>query len=157
MSYRPQYVYPPTPVGFEDEEFHYSFDSTTTPLLATAITTLAQVNDIILPLQADAPFIARGLRITLGTADSTLDFKLKTPAGDYMETTFVPIARYAAGGGLAIAGRLVVPFDTEIECPAGSNWTLYLYNPTGGNVNPPAVTLFGVKRRQCNAGIRRAA
>jgi len=154
-TYRPQFAFPPPPYGYDDEQFSYSFDGSTVPLLNAAIAAGQPANNIILLLEADAPFIARGLKIQLGTAASTLWFQLKTPRGDYMQVVPVPIALYAGlGGGAPIAGELIVPFDAEIECPSGSNWTLYLYNPTAGNVNPPAVTLFGVKRRQCGAGFQ---
>ena len=158
MTYRPQFAYPSPPFGMQDEQFHYSFDGTTIPLLSSvnALAAGSQSNDIILPLQADAPFIARTLKIQLGTAASLLWFKLKTPRGDYLQVVPVPLALYAGGmDGIAMAGQLFIPLEPEIECPPGSNWTLYLYNPTSGNVNPPAVTLFGVKRRMC--GTRRRA
>ena len=154
MSYRPQYAYPRTPRGFEDETFHYSFDSTNTTLLGVAIAAGGQANNIMLPLDPDAPFIVRGLKILLGTAGSNLDVQLKTPWGDYISTVPIPLRRWADGGGRAIAGKLVVPFEPEVECPAGGSWSLYLYNPTSGNVNPPAITLYGIKRR---CGARRAA
>jgi hypothetical protein len=158
MTYRPQFAYPPPPRGFEDEQFHYSYDGATVPLLssANALVAGAFANNIILPTEADAPFLARAIKIQLGTADSTLNFQLKTPRGDYMQTTPVPIARYAGqGDGAAICGKLVIPMESEIECPPSSVWTLYLYNPTSGTVNPPAVTISGVKRRKC--GGRRVA
>lgn len=155
--FRPQYAYPPTPRGKEDETYHYSFDNTNTPYLALSLASLQYFNDIILPMDQDTPFICRGIKIQLsGAAESrsgfpitTLDVKLKTPHGDYLQTNFVPISRWATGSGIAVAGQLMVPMENEIECPAGSNWTMYLYNPTSGSVTPPAVTLFGVKRRGC--------
>jgi len=154
MTYRPQFVYPAPPAGFEDEQFHYSFDSTNTPALANSLPAGAYANDIPLLLQSDAPFIARAIKIQLGAAHSTLWFELKTPHGDYIALPYVPISRYAGeGDGAAIAGRLFVPIEEAIYCPSGSSWVLYLYNPTLASVNPPALTLFGCKRRDC----RRAA
>jgi len=147
--YRPQYIYPAPPPGFEDEQFSYIFDSTNTPTLVSAIATTQQIHSIPLPLESDSPFICRGIHIRLGTGHSNLYFELKTPHGDYMQTTFVPIARYAGGSGAAIVGFTPAPVECEVECPAGSNWTLYLYNPTTGNVTPPSITLLGVKRRLC--------
>jgi hypothetical protein len=150
MSYRPQYAYPPSPRGTEGETFHYSFDGTNTPVLALTLAAGAQANDIMLPLDPDAPFICRGIRIALGTAGSVLDVKLKTPAGDYIETAFVPEARWAFRGGLP----QVVALEPEVWCAAGGVWTLYLYNPAGAPVAPPAITFFGIKERFCQ---RRAA
>ena len=31
MNYRPQFVYPPPPEGWRDEDFEYSFNLTTCP------------------------------------------------------------------------------------------------------------------------------
>ncbi len=151
MSYRPQYAYPPTPPGFEDETFDYSFDATNTPVLALAIAAAGESNDIMLPLQPDAAFIARGLLIRAVTGGlSTLNVRLKTPHGDYIATSPIPAGRWADGSGRAtVTGKVKTVFNDEIECPAGSVWTLYLQNPTTGSVTPPAVTLYGVKRRMC--------
>lgn len=152
MTYRPQYAYPPPPAGFKDEQFHYSFDGTNCPLLSTAnaLAPGAASNNIILLMQSDAIFLARALKIKLGNSHSTLDFQLKTPRGDYMQTVPVPLALYAGRiDGVNGAGHFFVPIEAEIEAPPGSNWTLYLYNPTSGTVNPPAVTLYGVKRWDC--------
>lgn len=163
-NYRPQYAYPPAPLGWEDEQFHYSFDSTNTPLLSTANALAAGAfsNNIILPMDSEQTngkgvvFFARAIKIRLGTLHSSLNFQLRTPHGDYMQAVPVPIALYASRiDGKSIAGQYFIPFEAEIESPAGSNWTLYLYNPTSGSVNPPSVTLVGVKRRMC--GVRRAA
>lgn len=150
MTYRPQFSYPPPPFGFEDEQFHYSFDATTTPLLAVAIPAGGFALNIILPMQADAPFLCRALKIRNSTSHSTLSFQLRTPRGDYMQAVPVPIADYASHiDGNNTAGHVFIPLEAEVEAPSGSNWTLYLYNPTLGSVNPPAVTLYGVKRRRC--------
>ena len=153
-TYRPQFAFPSTPLGFRDDQFTYNWDGTTVPTLAGNLAAGATTNNILLPTQADAPFIARGLKIRTGASDSTLWFQLKTPRGDYMQTVPVPIALYASKiDGAAIAGRYLVPFDSEIEAPASSIWTLYLYNPTGGSVALPSVSLVGVKR----CSLRRAA
>jgi hypothetical protein len=156
MSYRPQYAYPLTPAGFEDETFDYSFDQTNTPVLALPLLAGAEANDIMLPMQADAPFIARGLLIVNTTTGggSPLNIRLKTPHGDYLATSPVPSARWANGSVRAVStGKAKTPFEPEIKCPAGSVWTLYLQNPTTGTVTPPSVTLYGIKRRVC-AGVK---
>lgn len=161
-TYRPQFAHPPAPMGFEDEQFHYAFDGTNCPLLASTSPVPAGgfSNNIILLMEADAIFICRTLAIRNSGGSSTLWFQLKTPRGDYMQATPVPPTLYAysnAGGppGLA-AGHNRTPLEAEVECPPGSNWTLYLYNPTAAPVAPPMVTLYGVKRRKCSS-VRRAA
>jgi hypothetical protein len=159
-TYRPQFVFPAPPPGYEDEQFHYSFDGTNCPLLSSVnpIAAGGFANNIVLLMQSDATFIARCLKIELVTSKSLLYFQLKTPRGDYMQSVPVPLGLYAGhGDGGAISGRSFVSIEGEIEAPPGSNWTLYLYNPTTGSVNPPAVTLYGVKRRKCSSARGRAA
>lgn len=160
-TYRPQFAHPPAPLGFEDEQFHYAFDGTNCPLLASTSPVPAGgfSNDIVLLMEADAPFICRTLQIRNSAGSSNLWFQLKTPRGDYMQIVPVEIQRYAfsnAGGVALAAGHNFPPLETEIEAPAGSNWTLYLYNPTAAPLAPPMVTLFGVKRRKCSS-VRRTA
>jgi hypothetical protein len=151
MSYRPQYAYPLTPAGFEDETFDYSFDQTNTPVLALSILAGGEANDIMLPMQADAKFIARGLLIlNVAGMGSPINIRLKTPHGDYLATSPVPSLRWASGSiRLGPTGKVKIPLEPEIECPAGSVWTLYLQNPTLGTVTAPSVTLYGIKRRVC--------
>lgn len=156
--YRPQFGYPPPPAGFEDHQFHYEFDSSNTPILATSIPATTLQPDIILPMQSDAMFIARGVKFqqlnVIG--QETFYFQLKTPRGDYMQSVPVPINCYAdvviglvsPTTGAAAGSSVAVPFNDEVECPPGSNWTLYLYNPLGLSLLPPQVTFFGVKRRK---------
>ena len=55
-TYRPQYVMPPTPPGFVDEEFEYYFDNLNTPALAPLVSGQS-VNKVTLQLQQDAEFI----------------------------------------------------------------------------------------------------
>ena len=148
MTYRPQYAYPAPPPGWEDETFSYSFDGTTTPLLNVAIAAGAYANNIMLPMEQDCGFLCRAIKIGLATASSSLYMELKTPHGDYL-SKYVPSSNWNSGTGLALAGLLPVPLEEQIECPAGSVWSLFLYNPTLGSVNPPAITLYGVKRRRC--------
>lgn len=155
MSYRPQYAYPAPPPGWQDETFDYSFDGTTTPLLGVSVAAGALVNDIMLPTEQDAGFLCRAIKIGLGTAPSNLYVILRTPHGDYLDN-FVPASNWLSPTGIAIAGSLPVPLEEQIECPPGSVWTLFLYNPTSGSVTPPAITLYGVKRRKCQPK-RRAA
>ena len=149
--YRPQYAFE-TPRGFRDETFHYTFDKTTIAALGVTLPTLQLRNDIILQLQNDQEFVCRAIAV-LGAADeragsavSNLYIWLKDPFGNYLSQTYVPISRYLTGGGAGVIGRFPVIIEPEIICPAGGMWTMYLYNPTTGSINPPAITFFGVKR-----------
>ena len=146
MIYRAQYGFPPTPKGFQDETFHYSFDSGTVPALGTSIAAGAYLNDVTLQLQNDAEFILRGIKVQSGTSGSNLALQIKDPFGNYLSAGPVLLSDYLTGSGLAVIGRLIVPFESEIICPIGGFFQLYFYNPTTGSITPPALTFFGVKR-----------
>jgi hypothetical protein len=146
MIYRPQFGFPPTPPGFSDETFHYSFDSTTVSILGLAVTAGAVVNEIALQLQNDAEFICRGLKVQLGTAASNLYMQLKDPFGNCLSACPVALSDYLTGAGIAVVGRMIVPFESEIVCPISGRFMVNFYNPTTGPIFPPALTFFGVKR-----------
>ena len=148
MIYRAQYGFPPTPKGFDDQMFHYSFDSTTVPALGVSLAAGAYSNDVTLQLQNDAEFILRGIKVQTqaGTTGSNLSMQIKDPFGNYLSAGPVDLSRYLRGSGLAVIGRLIVPFEAEIVCPIGGFFQLYFYNPTTGSITPPALTFFGVKR-----------
>lgn len=149
MSFRPQFAYPPTPRGYQDEAFSYSFDSSNIALLNIALAAGGQANNIPFQLEPDAAFILRAMKVESGTGPSTLALEFKTAHGDYLCTTYVPLATWLDGGGTGIVGKMFIPLESEIECPPGSVLNAYLYNPTAAPVSPPAFTLYGVKRRLC--------
>lgn len=154
MIYRPQFAFV-TPMGFRDEAFHYSFDSGNVPALGSVIAAGQLVSDITLQLQNDAEFILRALKVTgsgsergglTQTAVSNLALQIKDPRGEYLSASFLPISNYLTGAGEAVVGRMFVPFESEIRCPASGFLQLFLYNPTSGALLPPSFTLYGVKR-----------
>jgi hypothetical protein len=141
--YRSQFAVRPDR-RFREETFHYTFDKTTVAALGVPITAGAVVNDIYLPFQPDAEFILRGIKVSTG---SNLYLWLKDPFGNYLSQTYVPLSLYLEGAGAAIAtGRVCIPVEPEIICPAGGNFVAYLANPSTGPLEPPAFTFFGVKR-----------
>ena len=105
MSYRPQYAYPPAPAGFRYEQFHYSFDSTNVVAFQGTLAAGAQTDAINLQTEQDAIFKCRAVRFALGTGDSRLYCELRTPHGDYLQSPFVPLARWARPTGIVGAGR----------------------------------------------------
>lgn len=149
MTYRPQFVFS-TPPGFRDEQFHYSFDGSNVAALSSANPLIANEYrpNIYLQLQNDAEFILRALHVQLATAVSNLNMELRDPYGNDLSAGGPPMANTFSGGGLPIAGRMFVPYEPEIRCPASGFLQLFLRNLTTGNVNPPALTLYGVKRYQ---------
>lgn len=118
IPYVPQFVYPPTPEGYVDEEFEYYFDSTNTPGL-DAVTPGSQVNRVVLPLQPDCEFIWRAIEISGNTGPMCLRFY--DPFGNELSAVQVENDRsYSAFlQGANPIGRLPVPFEPEIACPKG--------------------------------------
>ena len=116
MSYRPQYAYPPPPPGWRDEEFEYYFDQNNVPALAVIPSNL-----IPLPLQQDAAYFIRGIQISGNTQN--LMVRLWTPDGMQLSQTLFEVDRGYSGtlNGNAPMGRLPVPLEPEIPCPAGGN------------------------------------
>jgi hypothetical protein len=149
MSYRPQFAFA-TPPGFRDEQFHYSFDGTNVAALSSTnpIAASAVLDNITLQLQQDAEFILRAWKVQLGTAPSRLNLTIKDPRGYYLSASSIPLGTYLTPSGLAVVGSLVVPFESEVVCPAGGFLQLNFRNLSTGSVNPPAFTLYGVKRYQ---------
>lgn len=143
MSYRPQYVFS-TPPGFRDEQFHYFFDSSNVPVLGLAIPAGGRLDNVVLQLQNDAEFILRAVKASV----SNLNMRLRDPFGNDLETSEAPISNTFTGGGGAVLGRMVVPYEPEIRCPASGFLTLFLRNLTTGNVTPGSFTLYGVNRRE---------
>lgn len=149
MVWRPQFAFPPAPAGFRDEQFHYGFDGSNVPALATAIAAGSQVLNVVLQLQNDAEFILRAIKVQLGTAPSSLALQLRDPYGNYLSATPLELSNYLTGGGAAMVGQMAVPFEDQIRCPLGGFFEVFLYNLTTGSVAPPAFTFFGVNRREC--------
>jgi len=146
MSYRPQFAY--APVEQSEVFFDYSFNALSTPALVGPVKAGALLYNVVLQMQNDAEFACRGIKVQLGTAPSNLYLWIKDPFGNYLSQVPVPLSLYLTGAGnlAGITGSLVVPIEPEIVCPAGGFWEVFFYNPTGGNLTPPAFTFLGEKR-----------
>jgi hypothetical protein len=118
LPYRPQFLYPPTPPGFKDEEFEYYFDANNTPGLA-ALSVGQSVNKIILQLQQDSEFIWRAIQISGNTGP--LCIKFYDPFGNELSAVTVECdtAYNATLQAQNPIGRLPVTFEPAIECPGG--------------------------------------
>jgi hypothetical protein len=147
LIYRPQFAFQ-TKAGFQDEQFHYSFDSTNVPALGVAIAGGAYANNIVLQLQNDAEFILRSIKVQTGTTASNLYLTIKDPFGNYLSAVPLPLTNYLTAAGGAVLGQLEVPFEADIQCPLGGFFELFFYNPTAAPITPPSFTLYGVNRRQ---------
>lgn len=118
MAYRPQYAYPEPPPGWAEEDFVYYFDSTNTPALA-GLTANNPVLKIPLQMQADAEFRLRGIQISGNVGN--LYIRLYDAYGGELAQALAEADRMYAGteNGPNPIGRLPVPFEPEIPCPAG--------------------------------------
>jgi hypothetical protein len=154
MIYRPQYAYP-TPRGFTDEQFSYTFDQSNTPFLNSGnLASGSFIQNIPLPLDRDAAFLWRGFTILgVNDTDPVMAVRFRDAAGNYLSDDFVPIDLYARPLGLAIVGTLTVIWEPQIECPAGGMLWVDLKNQSNGAVNTNLVrlTLDGAKRRKLAA------
>lgn len=151
MIYRPQFAYL-TPRGYQEEQFHYTFDQSNTPYLNSGnLAAGAFIFNVPLNLQADAPFFLRGWSISgVNNSDPQISARLREPGGNYLSDDFIPIDLYAKPTGLAVVGNLDVPWIDQLECPAGGTFFLDLKNQTTGsvNLNLVRISLEGVKRRK---------
>lgn len=115
MPYRPQFAYPPPPPGWRDEEFTYYFDSVDYPALGQL-----PANQVVLPLQADAEYRIRGMQISGNQGNIVARFwdSLGDPIA--LVPVEVDLAYGSSVQGLPPVGKLPVPLNDEIVCPAGS-------------------------------------
>lgn len=153
MIYRPQFCYP-TPPGCRDEDFVYYFDGSNTPLLNQDVQGLT-LSNIPLPLQQDAPFYWRGIKVELrgaggGPAIPDLYVKFQDPYLNFLSDGLVSATTYGFAQNPVVFNQAEytgppVPLEPEIYCPPGGLIQFFLFCPTG-TVSYPMVTLFGVKR-----------
>lgn len=145
--YRPQFPWK-TPDGFVDQDFSYSFDGSTVPLLAPSIPGGAFIQNIFMRLQPDEMFLWRGWKVQgYGPSLQPLYIWFKDSHGNYLSNAPIPSLHWTYPSGTIGFGFATVPLEPEIVCPAGSVVTLYIQNPGILTVtNPPRVILYGVKR-----------
>lgn len=151
MIHRPQYVYPPAPPGYRDEDFNFYFDSFNTPALAQGIPAAATLPNIALHLHRDAPFLWRGVKVFSDA--SSLGVEFRTPDGELMSDSYQPLFQSFFPSGFLLVGLSPVPLEPGIECPAGSVILLDLANLSAvaaiRDVHT-AVVLIGAKRWKVN-------
>lgn len=156
--YRPQFAYS-TPPGCRDEDFVYYFDGSNIPLLNQSISGLT-IPNIPLPLDQDAPFYWRGIKVdirTTGTVAPNVQVKFQDCYQNDLSDGLVPATQYGfAQNPITFQGANYtgppVPFEPEIYCPRGGYILLFLRAPALANPTFLFATLFGVKRfAGCNS------
>lgn len=111
--YRPHFPYA-TPEGCRDEPFEYYFDVTLQPGSTPSV--------ILGPLDKDAPFLLRGVRISHnGTGGQYVAFQLRTADGELLSDDVIDVNLHAKGAGFSgqFQGGMAVSYDEEILLPAG--------------------------------------
>ena len=162
MSYRGQFAYP-TPPGCRDEDFVYSFDGSNTPMLNQNFVGRTLEN-IPLPLEQDAPFYWRGLKLGMfltlvgeGTIYSyvipNLSIRLKDCYENPLSEGYIPATQYGYPmNPLTFNGQLLtgppMPLESEIYCPRGGVIYLNLkdQSPYASGTYDFQISLWGVKR-----------
>ena len=120
MNYRPQFVYPPPPEGWRDEDFEYSFDLSNLPAFQLVLGLGAQINDIVLQLDRDAEFRWRAIQVS--NPGSQLGLRFQTPDGTFLQNDYAPMENFSGfpGASGGIPGGEPVALEPEVVCPPGS-------------------------------------
>lgn len=147
-TYRPQFV---RPMVTGEEDFVYSFSQFNVPALAGNITLQPgqTLNDVVLQLQADAPFILRGVLITTYYA---FGFQLRTSEGKLMDDVALDLhLTYQGSNALSpyySMGSTPVVVEPELPCQSGGLLLLDVTNfyPVALQVASINILLMGVKR-----------
>lgn len=147
--YRPPFAHQ-TPAGYEDRDFVYYFDATNTQALNNAAFAAGAIlMDVGLPLQSDAPFAWRGVKVQgLGGADPAVAIQFKDCFGNYQSSDFVPIDLYRKPAGISVWGFVPVPQEPDIFMPAGAVIKVNLKNQTSASqdLTKVRITILGTKR-----------
>lgn len=164
MIYRPQFAYS-TPEGFEDYDFDHFFSSATIPALNPGVGNPREITNIPLPLDPDADFCWRGLKIpnlAIINGASNVPFnvalRFREPNnGRYLQSAYLPIWMYGLVGfdGTDLTGGIVVAFESEIVCPAAANVMvdqLASVLADGSFVYLGQISLVGAKRYKKGGG-----
>ncbi len=165
--HRPQFAYSTSP-GCRDIPFIYTFDASNTPYLAADINGVS-LDYIGLPLEQDAPFFWRGIKLgplRVIIAGVTSSYALPNYGVYFRDCYDNDIADTHVGAvrswfpqnplslGSSLLGGPPVPLETEIYCPPGGVIQAFLKVPTltsgGGQSYSTSFSFYGVKRyREC--------
>jgi len=113
MPYRPQFAYP-TPPGFTDEEFVYSFDRSNTPSLTPGLLPGQSFLNVPLQLEKDVEYRIRSIEVI--DPSGVLGVRFRDAFGTHLTYggVWVPAGVFTKSGpGLAL--------EPELFCPAGSS------------------------------------
>lgn len=163
--YRPQFPYV-TESGCRYEDFVYYFDGSNVPMLNTSISG-KRIENIPLPLEQDAPFLWRGVKVgatrvlSSGVPSAYLspnfNVRLRDCYDNDLSDDYVPATQYGfAENPLTFSSSLLTGppavLEPEIYCPPGGVIIAFLNCPTAlGELSYFAsFALFGVKRvKEC--------
>jgi len=146
--YRPQFVYLGSPANTRDFRCTYSFDFSNVAAFASAIpANNAYSNPIRLPLDQDADFFLRAIQIQ----ETALFIGLLDPFNNQLIDPLVPGNPPTLLPDLwaVVQNSELVVLESDnwgIYCPAGSQFTVYVQNPTAAPIAAPIISLHGIKR-----------
>lgn len=118
MALRPQFSYAAPPAGYSEEDFVYSFDQTDLPILGTLVNPGDELRALVLQLQNDAEFRLRAIEISGNTG--SMQIRWYDAHGNFLSASVLEADRQYSGAlnGSSPVGRLPVPVEPEIPCPA---------------------------------------
>lgn len=122
--YRPQFAFPPTPSNFRDEDFVYNFDGDNVPALNIRFGPGQTTQRIPLPLQSDAGFLHRGLKMNQAAVNATtLGVQVFDPKDRPLSNDYVSPSVYSP-----LTNNPAPPLEPEIENPPGASYQISLAN-----------------------------
>jgi hypothetical protein len=145
MIYRPQFAWGEVP---GEEDFRYYFDASNTPALASTVPAGAELANIPLQLQPDAPFVLRAVYMTGIPLIGYFSARLKDADGNYLgDRGLLSFLTYFPGINRATLNPMLVAFEPSIVCRPGSVLFLYLLNISSfpQSLAGTEIVLLGVK------------
>lgn len=122
--YRPQFAFPPTPENFIDEDFVYNFDGDNIPALNIRFAPGQVTQRIPLPLQSDAAFLHRGLKMNQAAVNApTLGVQIFDPKDRPLSNDYVSPSAYSP-----LTNNPAPPLEPEIENAPGASYQISVAN-----------------------------
>jgi hypothetical protein len=148
MRYRPHFAYPAPPQGIVEEDFLAYFDPTIIAVLGQSLAASQTVFDIPLQFQRDAAYSIRGIKLNV-VASNPIGLYFKDAFSKPLSESdvYIPASSYESNPQGAYPGSLVVPFEPEIQNPAGATMFLSFQNLLATTATLSiAIVFFGIKR-----------
>ena len=149
MIYRSHFAYS-TPEGCLDEPYEYYYDPSNVAV-SSAGPGVSVPSVVLGPLDKDAPFHMRGVRIQQNVSPDQIGVQFRVN-GENLSDDTINLGLYAVGAGFSgqFKGGMAMPWDEEAVLPPGAvietTWSNEKAGTTFTILPTPGVTLLGVKR-----------